>query len=70
MLSKAHSDGATRLPGSVSLSHSCEDVSDGGPDRVGLVSTSSVDSSRCNFSELELLTSALTNSMKIWCTVG
>ena len=29
------------LPGSVSLSHSCDDVSEGGPDRVGLVSSSS-----------------------------
>ena len=60
------SEGAAWLPGSVTLSHSCEDVSDGGPDRTGLVSTSSVDSSCC-FSEVGLLTSALTNSMKIWC---
>lgn len=29
------------FPGSVSLSHSCEDVSDGGPDLEGLVSSSS-----------------------------
>lgn len=29
------------FPGSVSLSHSCDDVSDGGPDLEGLVSSSS-----------------------------
>ncbi len=39
--------GATWLPGSVSWSHSCEDVSDGGPERVGLsTSGSSAGSSR------------------------
>lgn len=65
--------GVVSFPGSVSLSHSCEDVSDGGPDLEGLVLSSSddafcsgdaTDTGAVEWGELgEELTSIFVNSM-------